>query len=74
MRGANALADETYADLLKHLAERKFSGVPAALRRDINEQFASRALPQSADRKTRKQERAASQRLAALNASATLVP
>ena len=74
IRGANALADETYTDLLKHLAERKFLDVPDPLRRDINEHFASRAVPQNADRKTRKREREASRRLGALNASATGAP
>jgi zinc dependent phospholipase C len=68
-RGANTLADETYADLLKHLAERKFAGVPPALRRDINAHFTSRALPRNVDGKARKLEREAAPRLAALNAS-----
>ena len=73
-RGVNALADETYADLLKRLGERQFAGVPGALRRDLNEHFASRGVPQNADRKRRKQDREAARRLAALNASAVRVP
>ena len=68
-RGSNALADETYADLLAALDDRKFAGVPAALRRDINAHFAAAAVPASVDRKMRKQEREAGRLLAALNAS-----
>jgi len=66
-RGANPLADETYADLLKNLAATQFADVPPALRTDINEHFASRAVAQRSDRKSAKQEREAARRLAALN-------
>ena len=66
-RGANSLADEAYADLLAEFADRKFTGVPPGLRRDINEYYAGRNAPP--DRKGRKQEREAARHLAALNAS-----
>lgn len=69
-RGANPLADETYADLLAELAERTFAGVPSALRGDINEYYASRSGPREMSRKARKQERQAARHLQALNASA----
>lgn len=68
--GRNPLADETYADLLEELARRKFSGVPAALSRNINEHYAGKTVPRDASRKVRKQEQEASRNLAALNASA----
>jgi len=72
-RGANPLADETYADLLKKLAATEFADVPPALRADINEHFASAASVEPSDRKTRKQEREAARRLAALNGVAAEV-
>ena len=68
--GANPLADETYADLLKELARRKFGDVPAALSRNINEHYAAKTVPRDASRKIGKQEQEASRNLAALNASA----
>jgi hypothetical protein len=68
-RRANPLADETYVDLLAELAGRNFAGVPSALRRDINEHYASRSVPRAANRKVRKQERKAAQYLTRLNAS-----
>jgi hypothetical protein len=68
-RGANPLADETYADLLAELAEREFAGVPRALHRTINEHYASSTMPQEVNRKVRKQEREAARHLATLNAS-----
>ena len=40
-RGTNALADETYADLLDALADRAFASVPVALRRDIDAHYGS---------------------------------
>lgn len=69
MRGVNPIADETYADLLEELAERKFAGVPPALSRSINDHYSSRSAPREASRKVRKQERDAARRLAILNAS-----
>jgi hypothetical protein len=66
-RGANPLADETYSVLLDELADRKFASVPAALRRCINEHYASGRVPQEASRKVRKQELKAARQLAALN-------
>ena len=68
-RGKNPLAEETYADLLAKLAGRKFAAVPPALRRTINEHYASGSIPPQASRKVRKQERQAAQHLSALNAS-----
>jgi hypothetical protein len=68
-RGANPLADETYGDLLAKLAGRNFGGVPAALRRSINDHYASGTMPRGASRKVRKQERDAARHLAALNTS-----
>jgi hypothetical protein len=70
LRGVNPLADETYADLLAELADRKFVDVPAALRHNVNRYYASRSAPREASRKVRKQEREAVRHLAALNASA----
>jgi hypothetical protein len=67
--GANPLADETYADLLAELAGKKFAAVPPALRRTINEHYASGSTPPQASRKVRKQEREAARHLSALNAS-----
>jgi hypothetical protein len=68
VRGANPLADETYGVLLDKLAERKFASVPAAVRRCINEHYASGSVPQDASGKVRKQEQKAARQLAGLNA------
>jgi hypothetical protein len=65
-RGVNPLADETYSVLLD---SRKFASVPAALRRHINEHYASGSVPQDAGRKMRKQEQKAARQLTALNAA-----
>jgi hypothetical protein len=70
VRGVNPLADETYADLLAELAGRNFAGVPPALRRNVNEYYASASAAREASRKVRKQEREAARHLAALNGSA----
>jgi hypothetical protein len=43
-RGRNALADETYDDLLEKLAERAPAGTPRALLTDLNEHFASATI------------------------------
>ena len=48
-----ALADETYAELLHRLADRKFAGVPDALRRNIAAFYAA-APHRTASRKERK--------------------
>ena len=45
VRGRNAQADETFADLLHKLAGRQFAGVSPELRRHLNEHFAVDALP-----------------------------
>jgi hypothetical protein len=68
--GINALADETYADLLAELAERQFTGVSPELRGNINGYYASRRTPQATSRKLRKQEERAARHLASLNAVA----
>jgi hypothetical protein len=39
VRGANALADETYDELVKKLGEEKFAGVPPALRDELTRFF-----------------------------------
>jgi hypothetical protein len=44
-RGANRLADETYADLLHTLADHRFAGMPNALRRELNTFFAGKSSP-----------------------------
>jgi hypothetical protein len=67
VHAANPLADETYADLLEKLAERKFAGVPSALRVEINRYYASKSTAQQ--RKPSKRERKAARYRAALNAS-----
>jgi hypothetical protein len=66
-RGANPLADETYADLLAELAVREFADVPVPLRRSINAYYTSGEMPRAASRKVLKREREAAQHLAALN-------
>lgn len=68
-RGSNRLADETYADLLKEFADKKFVGVPVALCDDINHYYASKEPGRPANRKAAKQEREAERHLAALNES-----
>lgn len=50
--GVNALADETYDDLLAELAKTKFSNLPAELRRALNDHYAARRAPQARDKKT----------------------
>jgi hypothetical protein len=45
VRGRNALADETFADLLHKLAGRQFAGVSPELRRHLNDHFAAGARP-----------------------------
>jgi hypothetical protein len=69
VHGTNPLADETYAELLEELVEKKVVAVPATLRSIINDYYASRRLPREASRKARKQEQRAAQHLAILNAS-----
>jgi hypothetical protein len=66
VRGANSLADETYVDLLEQLAKTSFVDVPSALRRDINEHYASGNVQST--KKAIKQQREAARLLAALNA------
>ena len=66
--GANPLADETYSDLLERLADTKFAGLSGPLREAINEHYASKAVTRIGS-ETRKEDRKAVQRLAALNAT-----
>jgi hypothetical protein len=70
VRGANPLADETYGALLAKLARGNFQNVPPALRRDINEHYASHTPPPAANGRVSRHEREAARRLVALNASA----
>ena len=73
--GKNPLADETYAELLQKLEDRKFAGVPVELARDINGHFAGAAVPSSgSDRATTKEEKRLRRLLAALNAAASGEP
>jgi hypothetical protein len=67
--GRNPLADETYADLLEKLAEKKFTDVPSSLRLNINEYYVAKSATQAATGKPSKRQREAPARLAALNAS-----
>jgi hypothetical protein len=69
VRGANPLADATYAELLAKLAGGNFAGVPSSLRKNINDHYASRTAPRQAHRKVPKVEREAARHLATLNAA-----
>jgi hypothetical protein len=68
-RGEYALADETYADLLHRLADRRFAGVPDALRKNIAAFYAT-APTRTASEKERKRTEEIRKELAALNESA----
>ena len=48
--GEYPLADETYAQLLRKLEERKFAGVPVALRRDVLAFYGRQPRPSTASR------------------------
>jgi Zinc dependent phospholipase C len=63
--GEYALADDTYAELLHRLANRKFAGVPAALRANILAFYAA-APNRTASRKERKRAEQVRKDLAAL--------
>ena len=52
--GEYALADETYAELLAKLDERKFAGVPTALRRDVLAFYGPQPSPSTASERDRK--------------------
>jgi hypothetical protein len=52
--GEYALADETYAELLQDLADRKFDGVPVALRRDVLAFYGKQPRPSTASKNDRK--------------------
>ena len=49
--GEYALADETYAELLQKLIDRKFEGVPVALRRDVLAFYGPQPFPSSANKR-----------------------
>jgi hypothetical protein len=51
--GEYALADNTYAELLKRLEARKFEGVPIALRRDVLAFYGSQPGPSNASKDDR---------------------
>ena len=69
VRGANALADETYVELLERLIDGKTRVVPAELRRSITEYFSAPIQPQRS-RAALKEDRKAARNLAILNALA----
>jgi hypothetical protein len=48
VRGANRLADDTYAELLHELSKRRFAGVTAPLRQELNDFFSPPASRQNA--------------------------
>jgi hypothetical protein len=48
--GEYSLADETYAELLRKLASRKFEGTPTALRRDVLAFYGQRPAPSPASK------------------------
>jgi hypothetical protein len=66
--GEYALADDTYADLLQRLAERKFAGVSRALQKNI-EAFYAAAPDRTASRKERHHAKDIRKDLAALRAA-----
>ena len=66
-RGANPLADRTYAELLEKLEKTKFASVPAPLQRAITAHYASADDASGSAVKASKQERRARARLAAMN-------
>lgn len=70
LRGANPLADKTYAELLKKLARNEFVGTPPSLRRAVNAHFASTAEPRRASQGQRTESKKTARHLAALNAAA----
>jgi hypothetical protein len=51
--GEYALADDTYAELLKKLADRNFESVPAGLRRDVEAFYGSRPQPSTVSKRER---------------------
>ena len=67
--GANAVADETYIQLLETLAMRNFTGVPPELRRDIVNYFMNLDTAVGANKKLRKQAATVRPQLARLAAS-----
>jgi hypothetical protein len=68
--GKNALADETYAELLEKLEDGKFAGVSPELARDIDSHFGAATASRLAHGSTREETRTR-RRLAAMNASAS---
>jgi hypothetical protein len=66
-RGVNALADETYDDLVKKLIEARADAIPAELHVSINAYYASAKTSPQMAAKGRKEARQAARNLAALN-------
>jgi hypothetical protein len=52
--GEYALADDTYAELLQRFHERKFAGMPAAVRADVRRFYGERPVPSLAAKRDRK--------------------
>jgi len=73
-RSENPLATETYAGLLEELAKRKFAGVSAELRADLNKYYAAPKAAQTLDRKARKQQEKVMRLLAELNSTGGSAP
>ena len=69
--GEYTLADETYAELLQRLSDRKFADVPVPLRANINAFFAGPAKTHPSRRERRRMEKVRRE-LAALNAAPVL--
>jgi hypothetical protein len=69
VHGEYALADDTYAELLRRLAERHFTGVPRALQQNIVAFYAA-APDRTASRKERHRAKEIQENLAALKATA----
>ena len=65
--GENRLADETHADLLHELADRKFAGVSPGLRRELTGFFSNVPRSGNAVSRSRKDEERIRRDLAALN-------
>jgi hypothetical protein len=70
-RGTNPLADDTFDDLLSRLADNTFVSVSPALRRVLNQHYASMVVPQETGRTLPRRDRKAARYLAALNAIPT---
>ena len=74
VRGEYPLADDTYAELLDKLAERKFAGVPVELRNTITRYYGTVDPPQPQSRRERKRDARSRDALAGLIAASTTAP